>query len=73
MKIKVFTDEIGHIRTIPFEVEVKGRVFKGVLSEFYTPIGGMPDLSYELEWNDEAPSLNDDEVIEAICEVLKNE
>jgi effector-binding domain-containing protein len=73
MKIEVHKDEISYIRTIPFEITIDEKTYKGVLSEFETNTGGMPDFSYEIDWEDDIPEVNEDEIKKAVIDALRKD
>jgi hypothetical protein len=70
MKIEVHKDEISYIRTIPFEITIDENTYKGVLSEFETNTGGMPDFSYEIDWEDDIPEVDEEEIKDAVLDAL---
>lgn len=71
MDIRIFNDEISHIRTVPFCVIVNNNEYYGVLTEMCTTVGGMEDWSYEITWEGEIPEVDEDKLMDEIFESIK--
>lgn len=71
MDIRIFDDEISHIRTVPFCVTVNDNEYYGVFTELRTTVGGMVDYSYEITWEGEVPEVDEDKLMDEIFELIR--
>lgn len=71
MKIRVFEDEVSYERTIPFEIEWKGKTYEGVVIETNQIVGGLElEPEYEVIWDDEDPGVDRTEIVEMVLAEL---
>lgn len=71
IKVKKIEESLFVIRSIPFEIEVNGQDYHGVVIEEITtdPLYGFEDYSYKIEWDDVLPKgVKDDEIINIVIE-----
>ncbi|MEM4141286.1 MAG: hypothetical protein QXG36_09300 [Nitrososphaeria archaeon] len=71
MEVKVFEDCASSVKTTPFEIHINGRVYSGVFIETINSVGGMQlNAEYEIEWDEERPDINKEEVVEMILKEM---
>lgn len=71
MKIRVFEDEVNYTKTTPFEIELDGVVYKGVLTERGSVVGTIEaDPDYEITWNGNALDIETEELIDMLLKEI---